>query len=275
MATSSKITERIGKRLSRNGICSRREAERWISQGRISVDGIPITSPNILVNEKTIIFVDGKKINTPEKTRLWLYHKPRGIICTTNDPEKRPTVFERLPPELPRTILVGRLDLTSEGLLLLTNDGNLSRMLELPSTGCVRKYRVRVFGRPKTEQLNELKNGISISGMTYYPILAHIDSSRGRNTWITMSLVEGKNREIRRVMEHLGLKVTRLIRTGYGPFKLGTVVPDATLEINNRMLAKNIKQIKVEAERLRNKTPNQLSKKFLPSKSPKHADNRW
>ena len=179
MATSGNIPERIGKRLSRNGICSRREAERWISQGRVIVDGIPITSPNILVNDKTLIIVDGKKLKTPEKTRLWLYHKPKGIICTRNDPEQRPTVFDRLPPDLPRLILVGRLDYNSEGLLLLTNDGNFSRMLELPSTGCIRKYRVRVFGKPQTEKLNELQNGISVRGVRYNPIFAQVDSFRG------------------------------------------------------------------------------------------------
>ena len=249
MATSGNIPERIGKRLSRNGICSRREAERWISQGRVIVDGIPITSPNILVNDKTLIIVDGKKLKTPEKTRLWLYHKPKGIICTRNDPEKRPTVFERLPPGLPRLILVGRLDYNSEGLLLLTNDGNFSRMLELPSTGCIRKYRVRVFGKPQTEKLNELQNGISVRGVRYNPIFAQVDSFRGKNSWLTMSLVEGKNREIRRVMEHLSLKVTRLIRTGYGPFKLGTLVSNATLEVKNQNLEKNIKQMKLEVRR--------------------------
>jgi 23S rRNA pseudouridine2605 synthase len=229
--------ERIARRLSRAGICSRREAERWIEAGRVAVDGKTIHTPATLVTDENHIAVDGKPIRKAEHTRLWRYHKPAGLICTTNDPEGRPTVFERLPKELPRVILVGRLDLTSEGLLLLTNDGALARKLELPAAGWVRRYRVRVYGHPNEDVLAGLNEGVTVEGVHYGPIRAKLESIRGDNAWITVSLQEGKNREIRRVMEHLNLRVTRLFRTSFGPYDLGSLTRGAVEEVPARVIA--------------------------------------
>ncbi len=223
--------ERIAKLLARIGVCSRREAERMIADGRIAIDGEILTSPAVRVTAASHITVDGAATATPEPTRLWRFHKPRGVICSDRDPQGRPTIFDRMPPGLPRLISVGRLDLNSEGLLLLTNDGELARRLELPATGWLRRYRVRVFGKVETKRLGALKDGIEISGMRYGAIRAKLDSSRGNNSWITMTLAEGKNREVRRVMEHLGLKVNRLIRTGYGAFQLGRLEPGEVREV--------------------------------------------
>lgn len=230
--------ERIAKRLARIGVCSRREAERMIAGGRIAVDGVILTSPAVLVTAASRITVDGEAVAAPERARLWRYHKPRGVICTDRDPQGRPTIFDRLPPGLPRLISVGRLDLNSEGLLLLTNDGELARRLELPASGWLRRYRVRVFGKVETKRLAALKDGIEISGILYGAIRAKIDSTGGRNSWITMTLAEGKNREVRRVLEHLGLKVNRLIRTGYGSFQLGRLEPGEVREVPAKVAAK-------------------------------------
>jgi 23S rRNA pseudouridine2605 synthase len=213
--------ERIAKRLARAGLCSRREAERWIAEGRVRVDGAILTSPAITVTGSSMILVDGKVIGEPERSRLWRYHKPAGLVTSHRDPQGRPTVFEQLPKTMPRVISIGRLDLNSEGLLLLTNDGDLARRLELPSNGWLRRYRVRVHGTPDPEKLAKLESGVAVDGVVYGSIKAVIDRVQGANAWLTVSLKEGRNREVRRVMEHLDCTVNRLIRIAYGPFQLG------------------------------------------------------
>lgn len=229
--------ERIAKRLARIGVASRRGVERMIADGRIAVDGEILTTPAVLVTDASHITVDGDVAAAIERTRLWRYHKPRGEICTDRDPQGRPTIFDQLPPGLPRLISVGRLDLNSEGLLLLTNDGGLARTLELPATGWLRRYRVRVFGKVEPKRLAGLGDGIEISGIRYSAITARLDSTRGDNSWITMTLAEGKNREVRRVMEHLDLRVNRLIRTAYGSFQLARLEPGALSEVPAKVVA--------------------------------------
>jgi len=228
--------ERIAKRLSRAGVCSRREAERWIVDGRITVDGVKISEPSTLVTAASYICVDGKSIAAPQATRLWRYHKPPGFLCTNMDPEGRDTIFDRLPNYLPRVMSVGRLDFDSEGLLLLTNDGSLARKLELPATGWIRRYRVRMYGTPSEKDIAALKKGIVVGGMQYGAIDAVIDSSKGSNAWLTVALREGKNREIRKVFEHLGHPINRLIRTAFGPFQLGKLGRAGVEEVSQRVL---------------------------------------
>lgn len=223
--------ERIAKALARAGLCSRREAERWIEEGRISVNGVVLESPAFNVTAQDRIAVDGRPVDSPEPTRLWRYHKPDGLVTTHKDPQGRETVFDHLPEDLPRVISVGRLDLSSEGLLLLTNDGGLARSLELPSTGWLRRYRVRAFGRVSQEELAQLADGITVDGITYGPMEAILDRAETANAWITVSIREGKNREVRRVLEAIGLKVNRLIRVSYGPFQLGKMPPGSVEEV--------------------------------------------
>jgi 23S rRNA pseudouridine2605 synthase len=229
--------ERIAKRLARAGLCSRRDAERWIAEGRVSVNGKRLDSPAFTVGPHDRIVVDGKPVAAAEKTRLWLYHKPRSLMTTHRDPEGRPTVFEKLPQDMPRVISVGRLDYNSEGLLLLTNDGALARRLELPATGWLRRYRVRVHGHPTDETLAELQKGVTIEGIAYGAIEAKVERAQGDNTWLIVSLREGKNREVRRVMEHLGHQVSRLIRVAYGPFQLGSLEPGTVKEVPGKIVA--------------------------------------
>lgn len=229
--------ERIAKRLARAGLCSRREAERWIAEGRVAVEGEVLTTPAVVVQPGDRVTVDGKPVPAPEATRLWRYHKPRGLICAERDPQGRASVFDRLPPGLPRVVSVGRLDVASEGLLLLTNDGALARTLELPATGWLRRYRVRVFGRPDPEGLAALAGGVTVDGVSYGPIEAALDRRQGGNAWLTLSLREGRNREVRNVMTYLGLRVNRLIRVAFGPFQLGKLAPGAVREVPRRVLA--------------------------------------
>ncbi len=230
--------ERIAKVIARAGLCSRRDAERWIEAGRVKVNGAEINSAALNVVSKDKIHVDGKILPNQEPTRLFLYHKPPGLVTTHKDEQGRSTVFEQLPDSLPRVVSVGRLDLNTEGLLLLTNDGELSRYLELPSTGWARRYRVRVHGKVNTKRLESLKNGITVEGVRYGSIDARLEESEkeGTNSWIAMTLREGKNREIRRVMEALGLRVTRLIRTDYGPFTLGKMTRGGVQEVSNSVM---------------------------------------
>lgn len=232
--------ERIAKRMARAGLCSRRDAERWIAEGRVVVNGKKLSTPACVVTDADVILVNGKPLAGAAKTQLWLYHKPRGLMTTHRDPQGRPTVFDNLPPGLPRVISVGRLDFNSEGLLLLTNDGELARRLELPSTGWLRRYRVRVNGLPHKQHLAELEKGITIDGVNYGPITASVERSQGDNTWLIVGLREGKNREVRRVMEHLGHQVSRLIRTAYGPFQLGAIEPGKVKEVPGKVIKEQI-----------------------------------
>lgn len=215
--------ERIAKRIARAGVCSRREAEGLIVAGRVRVDGQKIHSPALNVTAEQAITIDGKALPSAEPTRLWLYHKPTGLMTTHKDPEGRPTLFERLPAGMPRVISIGRLDLNSEGLILLTNDGALARHLELPATGWTRRYRVRVHGRVTAEIIERLGKGVTVEGVRYGPVEVKVESGERSNQWVTAGIKEGKNREIRRVFDHVGCKVNRLIRIAYGPFQLGTL----------------------------------------------------
>jgi 23S rRNA pseudouridine2605 synthase len=234
------VAERIAKLIARAGLCSRREAERWISEGRVSLAGAVLTSPAVNVSDDDDIRIDGKPIPEPERARLWRYHKPKGLVTTHKDERGRDTVFAHLPKELPRVVSVGRLDLNSEGLLLLTNDGGLARTLELPERGWVRRYRVRVHGAVEPGALAALEKGATIGGVKYGAIRAELDKAQGSNAWLTVSLAEGKNREVRRVMEHLGLAVTRLIRLAYGPFQLGHLARGETAEVPRKVLAEQL-----------------------------------
>ena len=228
---------RIAKAMARAGLCSRREAERWIEQGRVNVNGKLLTTPAFEVSGKDKVLVDGKPLPTAEPPQLWRYYKPRGLVTTHADPQGRPTVFENLPEGLPRVISVGRLDFNSEGLLLLTNHGALARHMELPATGWLRRYKVRAHGRVQQVDLDKLKDGIEIEGVRYGPIEASVDSVQGANTWITMGLREGKNREVRRILSHLGVDVNRLIRLSYGPFQLLDLKPGEAEPVRRHVLA--------------------------------------
>lgn len=228
--------ERIAKVMARAGLCSRRDAEVWIANGRVSINGKVLTSAAMNVDSKDIVLVDGKPLPEKQLTRVWLYYKPKGLMTTAYDPEGRATVFENLPADMPRVISIGRLDLNSEGLLLLTNDGELARKLELPSTAWIRRYRVRVNGRFDPKLLDGLKDGIEIEGVRYGPIIAAFERQQGANAWLTMALTEGKNREIRRICQHFGWPVSRLIRVGYGPFQLGEMEPGQVQEVKGKQL---------------------------------------
>lgn len=228
--------ERIAKRLARAGVASRREAERMIEAGRVKVNGRRIESPALNVSEADRIEVDGKPVAAAEATRLWRYHKPSGLVTTASDEKGRPTVFERLPADLPRVMSVGRLDLNSEGLLLLTNDGGLKRRLELPSTGWLRRYRVRAHGEATERRLAPLERGITVEGERFQPMKVEIERQQGSNVWLIVGLREGRNREIRRALEAVGLMVNRLIRVSYGPFQLGDLAPGAVEEIRPKIL---------------------------------------
>lgn len=228
--------ERIAKRLARAGVCSRREAEALILAGKVKVDGKKILTPALNVLPQQQVTVNGKPIAEPEKTRLWLYHKPSGLVTTHKDPEGRSTVFSKLPKSLPRVISVGRLDLTSEGLLLLTNDGALARFLEHPSTGWTRRYRVRAHGKVTPAVLAAMKKGVTVEGVAYGSVSAELERSQGENSWLAVSIKEGKNREIRRIFEHFDCQISRLIRVAYGPFQLGTLPRGDVKEVIGKVL---------------------------------------
>jgi len=228
--------ERIAKVLARRGVASRREVERMIGAGRVALDGRVIESPALNVTADAKITVDGKRVTEAEPPRLWRYHKPAGRVTTARDEKGRATIFDDIPADLPRMMPIGRLDLTSEGLLLLTNDGAIKRRLELPATGWLRKYRVRVKGTPTDELLSPLRRGITIDGERFQPIEVAIDRQQGRNAWLTVGLREGKNREIRRAMESVGLQVNRLIRVSYGPFRLGELKAGELIEVKSKVL---------------------------------------
>lgn len=228
--------ERIAKVLARAGVCSRRDAEKLIADRRVTVNGQTLTTPATKVPPGARIAVDGVAVAAAEQSRMWRYHKPQGLVTTHRDPQGRRTVFDALPKDLPRVVSIGRLDLNSEGLLLLTNDGTLSRRLELPATGWIRRYRVRVFGKVTQADLAKLGEGVTIDGVRYQPAQATLDRAQGGNAWLTVGLKEGKNREVRRLMEHLGFRVNRLIRIAYGPFQLGALEPGAVEEIPQRVL---------------------------------------
>jgi 23S rRNA pseudouridine2605 synthase len=232
--------ERIAKVMARAGLCSRRDAEAWILAGRVAVNGERLASPAFTVSPRDRIEVDGKPLPGRERTRLFLYHKPRGLVTTNRDERGRPTIFGALPKHLPRLVSIGRLDLNSEGLLLLTNDGGLARLLELPDTGWLRRYRVRANGRVTQDALDRLARGITVEGIEYGPIQAKLDREQGANVWLTMGLREGKNREVRNVLRALGLSVNRLIRVSYGPFQLGELPPAAVEEVKTRVLQEQI-----------------------------------
>ncbi|MCK0197946.1 pseudouridine synthase, partial [Ancylobacter sp. 6x-1] len=232
-----KEAERVAKVIARAGLGSRREIEEWIAEGRVAVNGEVLESPARTVTAQDAITVDGEPLPAKERTRLYLYHKPKGVVTTNYDPEGRPTLFEILPPGLPRLVTVGRLDLNTEGLILLTNDGGLARVLELPETGWLRRYRVRAKGSVMQDKLDALIAGITVDGIQYGPIEATLDRVQGSNLWLTLALREGKNREVRNVLGALGLEVNRLIRLSYGPFQLAEIPAGEALEVRTRVLA--------------------------------------
>jgi 23S rRNA pseudouridine2605 synthase len=272
MSEGTKI--RIAKRMADAGVCSRREAERWIAEGRVVVNGVCIDTPATLVGPEDQVSVDGTMLGANSAERLFLYHKPTGQLTTHRDPEGRETVFEALPKDLPRVVSVGRLDQNSEGLLLLTTSGALARLLELPSTGLERTYRVRVRGTPTAESIAQLKRGMTVEGVRYGPVIAELErgQSAGVNKWMLVTLTEGKNREIRRVFDHLGHSVSRLIRVSYGPFSLGKLPLGVVMEVKEnewrQMLAPVLAVAGAGKQAHTPKPPLALSKKSRPNPSP-------
>lgn len=232
--------ERIAKVIARAGLCSRRDAERLIGEGRVKLNGTVLTTAATNVTRTDVVLVDNLPLPEKEETRLWRYHKPSGLVVSNRDPEGRPTVFEKLRQQLPRVLSIGRLDINTEGLLLLTNDGELARFLELPATGWIRRYRVRAFGRIDEAALKKLERGVEIEGVRYGPIEATVERAQGDNTWLTIAIREGKNREVKRICEHLGLQVNRLIRTAFGPFQLGELARGGIEEVPPRVMKSSI-----------------------------------
>lgn len=269
--------ERISKILARAGVASRRDVERMIMEGRVSLNGKQLETPVVNATLADKIEVDGQPIRGIERTRLWLYHKPAGLVTTNSDPEGRPTVFDNLPEDLPRVMSIGRLDINTEGLLLLTNDGGLSRVLELPTTGWLRRYRVRAYGEVSQEDLDKLKEGIAVDGVLYGSIDATLDRTQGHNVWITMGLREGKNREIKNVLGALGLDVNRLIRISYGPFQLGDLPEGHVVEVRGRMLRDQLGPRLIEESKANFDAPvynNPVSDDEKPQPKAARADKR-
>lgn len=266
--------ERIAKVLARRGVASRRDAEKLIEAGRIGVNGKLIESPALNVTEKDTITFDGKPVAEAQATRLWLYHKPKGLVTTTRDEKGRPTVFDALPDDLPRVMSVGRLDINSEGLLLLTNDGDVKRKLELPATGWSRKYRVRIHGAPKEEDFEPLRKGLTVDGERFQPMQASLDRLQGRNAWATISIREGKNREIRRAMEAVGFRVNRLIRISYGPFQLGELKAGTVEEVRARVMRDQLGMEQPKANVGKKSVTRQRSGTKQRKFTPKRPSNR-
>lgn len=266
--------ERIAKRIARAGICSRRDAERLILEGKVKVNQETITSPALNVTETDKIVVDGKRLPQAQEPRLWRYYKPRGLIVSTNDEKGRDTVFDALPEHMPRVISIGRLDYDSEGLLLLTNDGGLARHLELPSTGWSRRYKVRVQGRVDEARLAELRDGITVDGVRYGEIEAELETQMNSNAWVNISIREGKNREVRRIMEHLGHPVSRLIRLSYGPFQLGNLDKGKVEEVRPSILKEQLggEDSKSAKAGLEGPLPRSAKKPRRPNPSEKSAE---
>lgn len=234
------MSERIAKFIARSGVCSRRKAEELILQKRVTVNGETISSPAFNVEGNEVVKLDGEKLAQAEKTRVWLYYKPVGLVTTHSDERGRETVFENLPEGMPRVISVGRLDLNSEGLLILTNSGDLSRKLELPENGWSRRYKVKVHGRIVKSKIDELEKGITFEGIRYAPAKIEMDAEMTTNSWFTITLKEGKNREIRQLMKYAGVDVARLIRISYGPFQLGNMKRGEVREVTNKTLKEQL-----------------------------------
>jgi len=248
--------ERIAKVIARAGICSRRDAERLIAEGRVTLNGKKLAAAAVNVTPRDSILVDGKPLPRQEETRLWLYHKPAGLVVSNHDPQGRPTVFEKLREQLPRVVSIGRLDINTEGLLLLTNDGELARYMELPATGWTRRYRVRAYGKVDEAALVKIARGVEIGGVRYGPVEASLDKAKGDNQWLTIAIKEGKNREVKRLCEYLGLQVNRLIRIAFGPFSLGELPRGAIAEVPPRVMKA------------------QLGPAFFKKNTESHADRR-
>ena len=244
VASGKNEPQRIAKLLARAGIASRREIERMIEEGRITLNGETVSTPATLLTSLHGVAVDGNPVAAPAPARMFLFHKPSGFLTTERDPRGRPTIYDKLPADLPRVMPIGRLDMTTEGLLLLTTDGEFKRQMELPSTGVPRTYRARAFGEVSQNQLEDLFDGLEIDGIRYGRIEANLERRTGRNQWIEMTLTEGKNREVRRVLEHLGLQVNRLIRISYGPFHLGELASGAVEEVRQHDLVLFRKSLK-------------------------------
>ncbi len=259
--------ERIAKVIARAGMCSRREAEKLIGEGRVTVNGAVLDTPAFTVTSADAVTIDGVPLAARERTRLWFFHKRRGLVTSNHDPQGRTTVFSVLPADLPRVVTIGRLDINTEGLLLLTNDGGLARILELPATGWLRRYRVRVHGRVRQADLDRLARGVTVEGMVYGAIEANLDSEKGANSWLTMGLREGKNREIKKILEYLGLTVTRLIRISYGPFQLGDLAPGAVDEVKSRVLRDQLGNKLAEAAGVDFDTPPRQPQPAPPSEN--------
>ena len=232
--------ERIAKVIARAGICSRRDAERLIGEGRVKLNGAVLKTAATNVTAKDKILIDNQPLPQKEETRLWIYHKPAGLVVSNHDPEGRPTIFEKLREQLPRVVSIGRLDINTEGLLLLTNDGELARFLELPATGWIRRYRVRAYGRVNEDALKKIEKGVEIEGVKYGPIEAKLETAQGDNQWLTISIREGKNREVKRICEYLSLQVNRLIRVNFGPFVLGELARGGIEEVPARAMKSSV-----------------------------------